>query len=168
MSHEATNWAIKQRGLKPAAKVVLWHLCDRFHPDHGCFPSKETLAYDCEMSERSVYDQIKILEKKGLLKIAKRGGKSASGKFSSNCYILGCDPLFSQYVVKPSANSSVGKFTSSPSANSRKNRRQNLPSNLVREPVREPPPNPPRGAKRESGFDIGRRLIKEMEEDGTL
>jgi hypothetical protein len=31
MSHEATNWAIKQRGLKPTTKIVLWHLCDRFN-----------------------------------------------------------------------------------------------------------------------------------------
>lgn len=138
MSHEATNWAIKQRGLKPAAKVVLWHLADRFHPDHGCFPSKETLSEDCEMSERSVYDQIKILEDAGLLIVAKRGGKSASGKFISNEYILGCDPRFAQHLDKPSANSAVGKFTSKPSANSRKNRRQILPSNPVIEPVKEP------------------------------
>lgn len=138
MSHEATNWAIKQRGIKPASKVVLWHLADRFHPDHGCFPSKETLSHDCEMSERSVYDQIVLLEKSGLLIVAKRGGKTASGKFTSNEYILGCDPRFSQHKAKPSANSAVGKSASKPSANSRENRRQILPSNPVREPVREP------------------------------
>lgn len=137
MSHEATNWAIKQRGLKPAAKVVLWHLCDRYHPDHGCFPSKETLAHDCEMSERSVHDQIAVLVSRGLISVAKRGGKSASGKFTSNEYILGCDPRFSQDVEKPSAKSAVGKNASEPSANSRSNRRQNLPSNPVKEPVRE-------------------------------
>ncbi len=39
MSHRATNWAIQQRGLPPAAKLVLWHLCDRHNPDFGCFPS---------------------------------------------------------------------------------------------------------------------------------
>jgi hypothetical protein len=38
MSHDATNWAIKQRGLKPTTKIVLWHLCDRFNPDSGCRP----------------------------------------------------------------------------------------------------------------------------------
>jgi hypothetical protein len=38
MSHDATNWAIQQRGLKPTTKIVLWHLCDRFNPDFGCFP----------------------------------------------------------------------------------------------------------------------------------
>ena len=40
MSHEATTWAIRQRGLKPTTKIVLWHLCDRFNPDFGCFPSQ--------------------------------------------------------------------------------------------------------------------------------
>mgnify|MGYP000131343268 FL=1 len=50
MSHEATNWAIKQRGLKPTTKIVLWHLCDRFNPDYGCFPSQDRLAHDCEIS----------------------------------------------------------------------------------------------------------------------
>lgn len=138
MSHDATNWAIKQRGIKPAAKVVLWHLADRFHPDHGCFPSKETLSDDCEMSERSVYNQIVLLENAGLLVVSRRGGKSASGKFTSNEYILGCDPRFAQYDVKPSANFAVGRNKSAPSANSRENRRQNLPSNPVIEPVIKP------------------------------
>ena len=46
MSHAATNWAIQQRGLKPATKIVLWHLCDRFNPDFGCFPTQERLAHD--------------------------------------------------------------------------------------------------------------------------
>jgi hypothetical protein len=34
MSHRATNWAIQQRGLAPATKLVLWHLCDRHNPDY--------------------------------------------------------------------------------------------------------------------------------------
>ena len=48
MSHKATLWAIEQRGLKPTTKIVLWHLCDRFNPDFGCFPSQARLAEDCE------------------------------------------------------------------------------------------------------------------------
>ena len=35
MSHKATVWAIQQRGLKPATKIVLWFLCDRHNPDFG-------------------------------------------------------------------------------------------------------------------------------------
>ncbi|SEG14890.1 hypothetical protein SAMN05421751_11282 [Jhaorihella thermophila] len=41
MSHYATTWAIRQRGLKPATKLVLWYLADRHNPDYGCFPSQE-------------------------------------------------------------------------------------------------------------------------------
>jgi hypothetical protein len=44
MSHDATNWAIQRRGLKPTTKIVLWHLCDRFNPDFGCFPSQDRLG----------------------------------------------------------------------------------------------------------------------------
>ena len=50
MSHKATVWAIQQRGLKPATKIVLWFLCDRHNPDFGCFPTQARLADDAEMS----------------------------------------------------------------------------------------------------------------------
>ncbi|OJF90654.1 helix-turn-helix domain-containing protein [Pararhizobium antarcticum] len=68
MSHEATNWAIKQRGLKPTTKIVLWHLCDRFNPDYGCFPSQNRLAHDCEISRSTLNDHIGQLEAAGLLR----------------------------------------------------------------------------------------------------
>ena len=69
MSHEATNWAIKQRGLKPTTKIVLWHLCDRFNPDYGCFPSQDRLAHDCEISRSTLNDHLGQLEAVGLLHI---------------------------------------------------------------------------------------------------
>jgi hypothetical protein len=62
MSHEATNWAIQQRGLKPTTKIVLWHLCDRFNPDFGCFPSQDRLAHDCEISRSTLNDHLGQLE----------------------------------------------------------------------------------------------------------
>jgi DNA-binding transcriptional ArsR family regulator len=67
MSHEATTWAIRQRGLPPAAKLVLWHLCDRYHPDHGCFPSQGTLADDCELSRSTLNTHLALLEERGLI-----------------------------------------------------------------------------------------------------
>jgi len=67
MSHEATNWAIKQRGLKPTTKIVLWHLCDRFNPDYGCFPSQERLAHDCEISRSTLNRHLDDLESRGLI-----------------------------------------------------------------------------------------------------
>ncbi|SFC88022.1 Phage terminase large subunit (GpA) [Tropicimonas isoalkanivorans] len=44
MSHHATNWAILQRALKPTTKIVLWHLCDRYNPDVGCFSSQKSMS----------------------------------------------------------------------------------------------------------------------------
>ena len=164
MSHDATNWAIKQRGLKPSAKIVLWHLCDRYHPDHGCFPSKDTLAVDCEMSLRSVYDQIAILEKSGLLRVDAQTFQAASGKYTSNRYILGCDPEFGTKSEQPSAKSAIGRITHSPSANSRSHRRQNLPTNLVREPVNEKTPNPIGGTRKvNSRFGVSDSVLKKLE-----
>lgn len=68
MSHEATNWAIKQRGLKPATKIVLWHLAERHNPAGGCSPSQEYLADACEMSRASVNRHLELLEQIGLIR----------------------------------------------------------------------------------------------------
>lgn len=68
MSHAATNWAIKQKGLKPATKIVLWHLCDRHNPDHGCFPMQSRLAADCEMSRSTLNLHLSKLEEAGLIR----------------------------------------------------------------------------------------------------
>lgn len=68
MSHEATNWAIKQCGLKPSTKIVLWHLGRRFNPDYGCFPSQDRLTHGCEINRSTLNDQIGQLEAAGLLR----------------------------------------------------------------------------------------------------
>lgn len=69
MSHAATNWAIKQRGLKPAAKIVLWHLADCHNAHTGqCNPKQATLAYLCEMSRSTLNIHLDKLEEMGLIK----------------------------------------------------------------------------------------------------
>jgi len=68
MSHAATNWAIQQRGLKPTTKIVLWHLCDRFNPDFGCFPTQERLAHDCEIGRATLNRHLDDLEERGLIR----------------------------------------------------------------------------------------------------
>lgn len=69
MSHNATNWAIKQRGLKPAAKIVLWHLADCHNAHTGqCNPKQATLAYLCEMSRSTLNLHLDKLEEMGLIK----------------------------------------------------------------------------------------------------
>lgn len=68
MSHLATNWAVSQRGISPAAKVLLWQLADRHNPDNGCFPDQDTLARDCEMARSTINEHLKKLETVGLIK----------------------------------------------------------------------------------------------------
>lgn len=100
MSHEATNWAIKQRGLKPTTKIVLWHLCDRFNPDYGCFPSQDRLAHDCEISRSTLNDHLGQLETLGLLRRVPRLDPVTKRQLPTR-YILGFEPGFTPVAVVP-------------------------------------------------------------------
>jgi hypothetical protein len=93
MSHEATNWAIKQRGLRPTTKIVLWHLCDRFNPDYGCFPSQVRLAHDCEISRSTLNEHLGQLEATGLLRRVPRIDPVTKRQMPTR-YILGFEPGF--------------------------------------------------------------------------
>lgn len=68
MSHEATNWAVKLKGLRPIAKIVLWHLSDCHNPVQGCFPTQEYLAEMAEVSRASVNRILSELEHAGLIR----------------------------------------------------------------------------------------------------
>jgi len=100
MSHEATNWAIKQRGLKPTTKIVLWHLCDRFNPDYGCFPSQDRLAEDCEISRSTLNEHLGQLEAAGLLRRVPRLHPVTRRQMPTR-YILGFEPGFTPHVPDP-------------------------------------------------------------------
>jgi len=100
MSHEATNWAIKQRGLKPTTKIVLWHLCDRFNPDYGCFPSQDRLAEDCEISRSTLNEHLGQLEAAGLLRRVPRLHPVTKRQMPTR-YILGFEPGFTPHVPAP-------------------------------------------------------------------
>ena len=68
MSHEATNWAVKQRGLRPIVKIVLWHLADCHNPTMGCFPTQDYLADMAEISRASVNRVLGELESAGVIR----------------------------------------------------------------------------------------------------
>jgi hypothetical protein len=141
MSHDATNWAIKQRGLKPAAKVVLWHLCDRYHPDHGCFPSQETLAADCEMSRSSLNEHLTELEAMGLIRREKRQDETTKRQKSTR-YIFPFEDGGPQPVERPcpeDGHGAVSGKSPEPCPENGESRVRNPDTNLVREPVIEPP-----------------------------
>ena len=95
MSHAATNWAIQQRGLKPTTKIVLWHLCDRFNPDFGCFPSQEQLAEDCEISRSTLNEHLALLETAGLIRRVQRLNPGNKRQMPTR-YILALEPAFAQ------------------------------------------------------------------------
>ncbi|SDE68425.1 helix-turn-helix domain-containing protein [Ruegeria marina] len=108
MSHEATNWAIRQRGLKPTTKIVLWHLCDRFNPDYGCFPSQARLAHDCEISRSTLNDHLDRLEAAGLLRRVPRIDPATKRQLPTR-YILGFEPGFTPLDGTPRPKTGHGK-----------------------------------------------------------
>lgn len=143
MSHAATNWAITQRGLKPATRVVLWHLCDRHNPDLGCFPSQDKLAYDCEMSRSALNEHLKILERIDLIRreqhINPRTKQQENTRYR---FSFEADFVATQDVVVPSPESGHGAVSgkeAKPCPEIANSRVRNPDTNLVREPVREPP-----------------------------
>jgi len=100
MSHRATNWAIQQRGLAPATKLVLWHLCDRHNPDYGCFPSQDQLAADAEISRASLNTHLDKLEQAGLIRRERRHSEGAHRRQSTR-YFLAFEPEFSAQAELP-------------------------------------------------------------------
>ncbi len=107
MSHAATNWAIQQRGLKPTTKIVLWHLCDRFNPDFGCFPSQEQLAHDCEISRSTLNDHLTLLESAGLIRRVQRLNPGTKRQMPTR-YILAFEPGFAQDRAVPGPETGHG------------------------------------------------------------
>ena len=95
MSEQATDWAIRQRGLLPAAKLVLWHLCDRHTPGSGCFPSQDHLIAAAEISSASLNTQLRRLGDAGLIRRQRRPGQGP-GQWKSTRYILGFEADFAQ------------------------------------------------------------------------
>lgn len=140
MSHAATNWAIRQRGLKPAAKIVLWHLCDRYHPDNGCFPSQEALAEDAEMSRSALNNHLAALEDAGLIRREQHIDPETRRRERTHYRF----PFESDWPgAKPCSDSGHGEPMSENAAepcpeNDESHVRNPDNINPVREPVREP------------------------------
>ena len=171
MSHRATNWAILQRGLKPATKIVLWHLCDRHNPDFGCFPTQARLAADAEMSVSALNEHLAKLEVAGLIRRI-RSHDPHTHRRQATRYILGFEldtppdptPETGDGQTNPDetktddpcpdsghgANS--GKLAK-PSPDFARFHLRNPETNLVREPLREPVKEEEDAAAREADFD---------------
>lgn len=92
MSHYYTALAMKQTGLKPAAKIVLYWLADHYNEETGlCFPSLKTLASECEMNKSTLIRHLDALEEMGLIERDKRNREN--GSRASNSYRLTLTPV---------------------------------------------------------------------------
>ncbi len=109
MSHKATLWAIEQRGLKPTTKIVLWHLCDRFNPDFGCFPSQARLAQDCEISRSALNAHLDRLEAAKLLRRVPRIDPVTKRQMPTR-YILGFEDGTAPFDPEPCPESGHGEW----------------------------------------------------------
>jgi len=102
-----TALAMKQTGIKPAAKIVLYWLADHHNAETGqCNPSISRLAKCCEMSRRSVETHIATLERAGL--VTRKPMRRDQGGKTSNAYILHLLESDAQNLRMGSAKSAHG------------------------------------------------------------
>jgi hypothetical protein len=156
MSHKATVWAIQQRGLKPATKIVLWFLCDRHNPDFGCFPTQARLADDAEMSISALNEHLAKLEMLRLIHRV-RVHDPRTHKRQATRYILGFEEGFPQEPTPETGHGLCGTeeeqhvdptpetgdraisgFSTKPSPDFAQSHLRNPETNLVREPLSKP------------------------------
>jgi len=171
MSHKATVWAIQQRGLKPATKIVLWFLCDRHNPDFGCFPTQARLADDAEMSISALNEHLAKLEKLRLIHRV-RVHDPRTHKRQATRYILGFEDGFPQKPTPETGHGLCGTeeehhpeptpetgdraisgFSAKPSPDFAQSHLRNPETNLVREPLSKPVKEEEDAAARDSDFD---------------
>jgi hypothetical protein len=171
MSHKATVWAIQQRGLKPATKIVLWFLCDRHNPDFGCFPTQARLADDAEMSISALNTHLAKLEELRLIHRV-RTHDPRTYKRQATRYILGFEKEFPQEPTPETGDGFIGTeeeqnaeptpesghgaisgFPAKPSPDFAQSHLRNPETNLVREPLSKPVKEEEDAQARDSDFD---------------
>jgi hypothetical protein len=156
MSHKATVWAIQQRGLKPATKIVLWFLCDRHNPDFGCFPTQARLADDAEMSISALNEHLAKLQELRLIHRVRAQDPHTHKRLATR-YILGFEDGFppeptpetgdgiagtdEEQGGEPTPDSghgAISRFSAKPSPDFAQSHLRNPEINLVREPLSKP------------------------------
>ncbi|CAN1576099.1 Helix-turn-helix domain containing protein [Paracoccaceae bacterium] len=171
MSHKATVWAIQQRGLKPATKIVLWFLCDRHNPDFGCFPTQARLADDAEMSISALNEHLAKLQELRLIHRVRAQDPHTHKRLATR-YILGFEDGFppeptpeagdgfagtdEEQGGDPSPESGHGAisgFSAKPSPDFAQSHLRNPEINLVREPLSKPVKEEEDAQARDSDFN---------------
>ena len=171
MSHKATVWAIQQRGLKPATKIVLWFLCDRHNPDFGCFPTQARLAEDAEMSISALNDHLAKLQELRLIHRVRAHDPHTHKRLATR-YILGFEDGFPQEPAPETADGlsgtdeeqdddptpesghgAISGFPAKPSPDFAQSHLRNPETNLVREPLSKPVKEEEDAQARDADFD---------------
>lgn len=137
MSHEATTWAFKQRGLTDAQFRLLVVLADCHNPARGCFPTQEYLSAECEMSERKVRDILHSLEQSGVIACERRANEYGHRTGTNYVFAFESLPAKSRKSGKP-----TGRITSAYRQNYVKPTGNCLPVDIEAEPVKEPVKEP--------------------------
>lgn len=84
-------------------KLLLVWLSDHAHEDGLSWPSVSTLCRQCDMSERTVQSHLAELEKDGLIRVERRGGRHLV-----NRYFVTINPANSApFIEKPRENNGV-------------------------------------------------------------
>jgi len=73
MSHVATNWASRARGIEPAQKLILFFLADYHTADFGCEVEFQLLADQTEISVSDLDTHIAALERAGWVNLSACG-----------------------------------------------------------------------------------------------
>lgn len=109
--HEPQGHPLGHRTTRsePTTKIVLWHLCDRFNPDFGCFPSQARLAEDCEISRSTLNDHLGRLEAAKLLRRVPRVDPVTKRQMPTR-YILGFEDGGTPHDPEPCPESGHGDW----------------------------------------------------------
>lgn len=111
---------------KPSAKLVLLKLADNANDKGECWPSFQNIADVCEMSRRSVIDQIDHLIGLGLITKTERRGPKGN---SSNLYVLMLDG--ENFAPTPSEKSAPESVRSESVKESEKAKSKNTDEKIV-------------------------------------
>jgi DNA-binding transcriptional MocR family regulator len=73
MSFQAVAWAIEVRVGDPILKNLLMAICHHADRENwSCWPSQDLLAYETEVSKRTIQRKLEELEERGFIRIEKR------------------------------------------------------------------------------------------------
>ena len=171
MSFALINEAIAMP-LPPARRMVLLQLSRMANQAGACWPSVQTLARQCCLSVRSVFNHLAALAKAGLIQRRNRLGRSTV--YTVTAPVASSDPAASatqtgQPSVQP-APASPGETTGEAMGETQTIVRQE-PSVSAPEPVREPLPKPTRtpvpAAVSTVGLTVG-SVVQAMRAAGLL